>query len=99
VPKGESYSHSKNPEHTAFIYVIDGTGVVNGTGVADRTLILFDAGDQFSIEARESSLRFLLLTGRPLKEPIAWHGPILKNTQAELETAFREYQEGTFVER
>jgi redox-sensitive bicupin YhaK (pirin superfamily) len=99
VPKGESYSHSKNPEHTAFIYVIDGTGVVNGTGVADRTLILFDTGDQFSVEARESSLRFLLLTGRPLKEPIAWHGPIVMNTQAELETAFREYQQGTFVKR
>jgi hypothetical protein len=99
VPKGKSYSHLTNPDHTAFIYLIDGTGIVNSTGVADRTLILFNAGDQFSIEARGSSLRFLLLTGRPLKEPIAWHGPIVMNTQAELETAFREYQEGTFVKR
>ena len=99
VPKGESYSHSTNPDHTAFIYVIGGAGVVNGAGVANRTLILFDPGDQFSIEARESSVRFLLLTGKPLKEPIAWHGPIVMNTQAELEIAFREYQEGTFVKR
>jgi redox-sensitive bicupin YhaK (pirin superfamily) len=99
VPKGKAYGHSTNPEHTAFIYVIDGTGVVNGTGVANRNLILFDRGDQFSIEARESSVRFLLLTGKPLKEPIAWHGPIVMNTQAELETAFRELQEGTFVKR
>jgi len=99
VPKGESYSHSTNPEHTAFIYVIEGAGVVNGTGVDNRTLILLDTGDQFSIEARESSVRFLLLTGKPLKEPIAWRGPIVMNTQAELEIAFREYQEGTFVKR
>jgi hypothetical protein len=99
VPKGKSYGHSTNPEHTDFIYVIEGAGVVNGTGVDNRTLILFDAGDQFSIEARESSIRFLLLTGKPLKEPIAWHGPIVMNTQAELEIAFREYQEGTFVKR
>ncbi len=99
VPKGESYSHSTNPDHTAFIYVIGGAGVVNGAGVANRTLILLDTGDQFSIEARESSIRFLLLTGKPLKEPIAWHGPIVMNTQAELEIAFREYQEGTFVKR
>lgn len=99
VPKGKSYGHSTNPEHTAFIYVIEGAGVVNGTGVANRTLALFDMGDQFSIEARESSVRFLLLTGKPLKEPIAWHGPIVMNTQTELEIAFRELQEGTFVKR
>jgi len=99
VPQGESYSHLTNPDHTAFIYVIDGTGVLNGTGVDNRTLILLDAGDQFSIEARERSVRFLLLTGKPLKEPIAWQGPIVMNTQAELETAFREYQEGSFVKR
>ena len=99
VPKGKSCVHSTNPEHTAFIYVIEGAGVVNGTGVDNRTLILSDTGDQFAIEARESSIRFLLLTGKPLKEPIAWHGPIVMNTQAELEIAFREYQEGTFVKR
>lgn len=97
VPKGVAYVHSAKPEYTAFIYVIDGTGVVNGTEVSNRTLILFDTGDKFSIEASESSVRFLLLTGKPLREPIAWQGPIVMNTQAELETAFREYQEGTFV--
>lgn len=99
VPKGVAYVHSAKPEYTAFIYVIDGTGVVNGTEVSNRTLILFDTGDMFSIEASESSVRFLLLTGKPLREPIAWQGPIVMNTQAELETAFREYQEGTFVKR
>jgi len=97
VPKGVAYVHSAKPEYTAFIYVIDGTGVVNGTEVSNRTLILFDTGDMFSIEASESSVRFLLLTGKPLREPIAWQGPIVMNTQTELETAFREYQEGTFV--
>lgn len=72
---------------------------MNNTGVDNRALILFDARDEFSIEARESSTRFLLLTGKLLKEPIVWHGPIVMNTQAELGTAFRELQEGTLVKR
>jgi redox-sensitive bicupin YhaK (pirin superfamily) len=60
-------------------------------------LILFDTGEEFAIKATGKPLRFLLLTGQPLNETIAWRGPIVMNTQAELETAFREYQEGNFV--
>lgn len=97
VPQKTKYAHSTIPEHTAFIYVINGNGVVNDTEVENRTLILFDTGDEFSIRATGNPVRFLLLTGKPLNEPVAWRGPIVMNTQAELETAFREYQEGTFV--
>ena len=92
-----TYDHSSLSEHTAFIYVINGNGVVNDTEVENRTLILFDTGDEFSIRATGNPVRFLLLTGKPLNEPVAWRGPIVMNTRAELETAFREYQEGTFV--
>ncbi len=80
-----------------YIYVINGNGVVNDTEVENRTLILFDTGDEFSIRATGNPVRFLLLTGKPLNDPVAWRGPIVMNTQAELETAFREYHEGTFV--
>ena len=97
VSEKTTYIHSTIPEHTAFIYVINGNGIVNDTPVENRTLILFDTGDEFSIRATENQVRFLLLTGKPLNEPVAWRGPIVMNTEAELETAFREYREGTFV--
>ena len=59
--------------------------------------MFFDAGEQVAVSAANDSLRFFLLTGKPLNEPVAWRGPIVMNTQAELETAFREYREGKFI--
>ena len=63
----------------------------------NRTLIVFGAGDEVVVQAGEQGIRFLLVSGAPLKEPVAWYGPIVMNTQAELETAVRELQAGTFV--
>jgi len=97
VPEGVEYIHATKPDYTALIYVIDGKGVINDTEVRNQTLILFDTGEEFAIKATGKYVRFLLLTGEPLNETIAWRGPIVMNTQAELETAFREYQEGNFV--
>jgi len=97
VPEGVEYVHATKPDYTAFVYVIDGKGVVNDTEVGNQTLILFDTGEEFAIKATGENVRFLILTGEPLNEPIAWRGPIVMNTQAELETAFREYQEENFV--
>jgi hypothetical protein len=65
----------------------------------DGTLILFDQGDYVNITADKKPLRFLLVSGKPLKEPIAWYGPIVMNTHEELKTAFQEYDAGTFVKR
>jgi len=62
-------------------------------------LILFDSGDEISVQAGEEGIRFLLVSGRPLKEPVAWYGPIVMNTQAQLQQAFRELQDGTFIKR
>lgn len=97
VPREATYAHRTEPEYTAFIYVIDGWCEVDRTKVGNGSLVLFDKGDEFSIKTTESPARFLLLTGKPLNEPVFWRGPIVMNTQAELETAFREYQEGTFI--
>jgi redox-sensitive bicupin YhaK (pirin superfamily) len=97
VPEGVEYIHATKPDYTALIYVIDGKGVINDTEVRNQTLILFDTGEEFAIKATGKHVRFLLLTGEPLNETITWRGPIVMNTQAELETAFREYQEGNFV--
>jgi redox-sensitive bicupin YhaK (pirin superfamily) len=63
----------------------------------NRSLILFDSGDEVTVQAGEEGIRFLLISGKPLKEPVAWYGPIVMNTQAELRKAFEELQEGTFL--
>ncbi|MHC1743994.1 MAG: pirin family protein [Syntrophobacteraceae bacterium] len=65
----------------------------------DGSLILYQDGDYVSISAKEESLRFLLVSGRPIGEPVAWYGPIVMNTQKELEVAFDEYRRGTFIKQ
>ncbi len=63
----------------------------------NRSLVLFDRGDEISVQAGEQGVRFLLVSGKPLREPVAWYGPIVMNTQEELQTAFEELQKGTFL--
>jgi hypothetical protein len=97
VPAGQTFVHKTNPQYTAFIYVIGGAGKTAGEAIENGTLVLFSEGDQLAVSAAGEPLRFLLLTGKPLNEPVAWRGPIVMNTQAELELAFQEYREGTFI--
>ena len=61
------------------------------------TLILFEDGNKIHIETVEDQIRFLLISGKPIGEPIAWYGPIVMNTQEELQLAFEEYRKGTFL--
>ncbi|MGI9481909.1 MAG: pirin family protein [Hyphomicrobiales bacterium] len=63
----------------------------------NRSLVLFDSGDEVTVEAGEEGIRFLLVSGKPIREPVAWYGPIVMNTQAELEQAVSELQAGTFI--
>ena len=63
----------------------------------NRTLVMFDRGDEVAVEAGEDGIRFLLVSGKPLAEPVAWYGPIVMNTQDELRQAFEELQENTFL--
>ncbi len=63
----------------------------------NRSLILFDSGDEVTVQAGDEGIRFLLISGKPLKEPVAWYGPIVMNTQDELRKAFQELQSGTFL--
>ena len=63
----------------------------------NRSLVLFDSGDEVVVQAGESGIRFLLVSGQPLEEPVAWRGPIVMNTQEELQQAFSELQNGTFI--
>jgi len=63
----------------------------------NRSLVLFDRGDEVTVEAGEEGMRFLLISGKPLNEPVAWYGPIVMNTQDELQTAIKELRNGTFI--
>ena len=67
------------------------------TEADNRSLVLFDSGDDVEVQAGEDGIRFLLVSGKPLQEPVAWYGPIVMNTQAELQQAFEELQKGTFL--
>jgi redox-sensitive bicupin YhaK (pirin superfamily) len=64
-----------------------------------QSLVLYGDGDEVCVTAAEHPVKFLLISGKPLKEPVAWYGPIVMNTQDELRLAFEEYQEGTFVKK
>jgi redox-sensitive bicupin YhaK (pirin superfamily) len=63
----------------------------------NRSLVLFDSGDEVTVQAGEQGIRFLLVSGKPIEEPVAWYGPIVMNTQAELQQAFSELRKGTFI--
>jgi quercetin 2,3-dioxygenase len=63
----------------------------------NHSLVLFDRGDEIAVTAGPEGMRFLLVSGHPLEEPVAWHGPIVMNTQEELRQAVKELQTGKFI--
>jgi hypothetical protein len=100
-------------ERNAFAYVFAGSGTFKDASsprevaseredgaleyVGNRSLVLFDRGDEISVHAGSEGIRFLLVSGKPLQEPVAWRGPIVMNTQEELRQAYSELQHGTFI--
>lgn len=97
---GGAFVHGVDPAHTVFAYVLEGSGFfdVDKNEESDaETVLLFERGDLVKIESGVEGLRFLLISGRPIGEPVAWGGPIVMNTQEELDEAFRELKEGTFI--
>ncbi len=100
VSPGSAFEHPVKRGHRAFAYVLDGRGRFDdesGEVVESENLVLFRDGDRVRMEATDRLLRFLLISGRPLHEPVAWWGPIVMNTRREIEEAVEEYQNGTFV--
>jgi len=111
VPPGKRAVLPVGTGRHAFAYVFAGSGqfrdasdpqlvqtdVVGGGAVDNRSLVLFDRGSEVSVQAGDEGVRFLLVSGRPLKEPVAWRGPIVMNTQDELRQAFRQLNDGTFL--
>ena len=109
---GKQFEHEVKNDHTLFAYVLEGKGCFEPYGKptgepsrglgGDETqipenLVLFTEGERVLIEAADTPLRFLLISGKPIGEPVAWRGPIVMNTNDELRIAFEEYQNGTFI--
>lgn len=64
---------------------------------ANRSLVLFGSGDEVTVQAGDAGIRFLLVSGKPIEEPVAWHGPIVMNTEEQLRQAYAELNDGTFI--
>jgi len=87
-------------ERNPFSYEIEGANyfdIKRDPFVDNRTLILFDDGEQIVVSTEGDPVRFLLVSGKPIREPVAWYGPIVMNTNEELEIAFDEFNAGTFI--
>ena len=100
LPPNASYAQLIQPDHTAFAYVIQGRGTFGAQGermIGQESVVLFGDGDRVAATSEDQGCRFLLVAGKPLREPIAWYGPIVMNTRQELDIAFEEYQKGTFL--
>jgi redox-sensitive bicupin YhaK (pirin superfamily) len=108
IPQGKDYIQKTKKGTTVIFYVFDGdayieTGAKENDGgqkeekIQNRNLILFEDGDAVKIRTKEHPVRFLMMSGTPIKERIAWYGPIVMNTDEELETALGELEKGTFI--
>jgi redox-sensitive bicupin YhaK (pirin superfamily) len=112
IPAERVFRHPIQQGHTLFAYVIKGQGLFGSQTmkneesgqdieasdmISNETLVLFSDGDQVVVSTKNDAVRFLLISGKPIREPVAWQGPIVMNTQEELQLAFEEYQKGTFI--
>lgn len=87
------------PELNSFVYILEGAAEFGTKKMVGEkySAVIFDQGDSICIHALDTGIRFVFLAGQPLNESIAWGGPVVMNTEEELQEAFRELREGTFV--
>ena len=100
IPAGVEHAFPMRSDHTAFAYIFEGSGLIPSSpdeSLGNGSLVLFGDGDEVTFRASDRGMRLLLISGKPLHEPIAWRGPIVMNTDDELELAFKEYREGTLL--
>jgi redox-sensitive bicupin YhaK (pirin superfamily) len=93
---GKAFEPATSRNHTVFAYVVNGSIEVHERKISQRQCAVFSEGDMIKIGSANGS-RFLFVSGEPLKEPVAWRGPIVMSTQEELDKAFEELESGTFI--
>lgn len=100
IPSNEEWYYETNTNSTLFVYIIRGEGSFNPSSeefLSEKQAILFDEGNLLRVLASDTGIRFLLISGEPLGEPIAWGGPIVMNTKEELLQAYQELEDNTFI--
>jgi redox-sensitive bicupin YhaK (pirin superfamily) len=100
VPPGSEFLHPTKTDHTVLAYVFEGRAAfaqASESSASNGQLVLFGEGDHIAVATATDPVRFLLISGKPIREPVAWYGPIVMNTQEELRIAFEEYNNGTFI--
>jgi len=78
---------------------VDGSDAIKRDDTGNRSLVLFDSGDEVVVQAGDEGIRFLLVSGKPIEEPVAWYGPIVMNTEEQLQQAVAELRNGTFIKQ
>lgn len=97
-----TWSWNTNPEETVFIYIVEGSGTFGSEKIHElgaKNAVLFEEGNELVVRTKDNDMRFFVFSGKPLREPIAWGGPVVMNTREELEQAFREIRQGTFIKK
>ena len=94
---GSGWFHSASAPRGVLLEDLQTDRLVRAAPAADRHVVVFDRGDEIRVTAGDQGLRFLLASGCPLGEPIAWHGPIVMNTQEQIDTALRQLEDNTFL--
>jgi redox-sensitive bicupin YhaK (pirin superfamily) len=98
LPRGKSLTLPAKHEETVFVFLMEGDAVIGAHLIREKTAVLFGAGDTVSFEAPpDGDVRLIYFSGKALHEPIAWGGPIVMNTREELNLAFDELRQGTFI--
>lgn len=98
LPKGGTVSIPAPETENVFVFLIEGDAVIEDDRILSKSAVLFGEGDTVKVTApKEADLRFLFFSGKSLHEPVAWGGPIVMNTQAELSLAFAQLRDGTFI--
>ncbi len=96
---GHDFDYDMSSDLTAFVYLFEGDAVIGGTDIVEHSFVVLSKGDNLVIKAKSESVRFILVAGRPIGEPIVQHGPFVMNSQDEIHQAMADYRDDKLVQQ